>query len=89
MLVSWAVPKGVPDDPARDHFARRTEDHPLAYAGFSGVIPRGEYGAGTVSIWDRGRYELVEWTPGEDKVVLHGRPVQRATPLYTPATTTG
>src|SRR5579859_2234108 len=73
VLVSWAVPKGVPDDPGRDHFARHTEDHPLSYAGFSGVIPRGEYGAGTVSIWDRGRYELVKWKPGEVKVVLHGR----------------
>ena len=82
VLVSWAVPKGVPDDPARDHFARRTEDHPLAYAGFSGVIPRGEYGAGTVSIWDRGRYELVKWTPGEVKVVLHGRRLSGGYALY-------
>ena len=82
VLVSWAVPKGVPDDPARDHFARRTEDHPLAYAGFSGVIPRGEYGAGTVSIWDRGRYELVKWTPREVKVVLHGRRLSGGYALY-------
>jgi bifunctional non-homologous end joining protein LigD len=76
------VPKGVPDDPARDHFARRTEDHPLAYAGFSGVIPRGEHGAGTVSIWDRGRYELVKWAPDEIKVVLHGRRLTGGYALY-------
>jgi bifunctional non-homologous end joining protein LigD len=82
VLASWAVPKGVPDDPARDHFARRTEDHPLAYAGFSGVIPRGEYGAGTVSIWDRGGYELVKWTPREVKVVLHGRRLSGGYALY-------
>ena len=82
VLASWAVPKGMPDDPARDHFARRTEDHPLAYAGFSGVIPRGEYGAGTVSIWDRGRYELVKWTPREVKVVLHGRRLSGGYALY-------
>ena len=82
VLVSWAVPKGVPDDPARDHFARRTEDHPLAYAGFSGVIPRGEYGAGTVTITDRGRYELVKWAPGEVKVVLHGSRLSGGYALY-------
>jgi bifunctional non-homologous end joining protein LigD len=73
VLVSWAVPKGIPEDPAWDHFARQTEDHPLEYADFSGTIPRGEYGAGTVTIWDRGRYELLKWSPGEIKVILHGR----------------
>jgi bifunctional non-homologous end joining protein LigD len=73
VLVSWAVPKGIPDDPGRNHLAKHTEDHPLAYADFAGVIPRGQYGAGTMSIWDRGRYELVKWAPDEVKVVLHGR----------------
>jgi bifunctional non-homologous end joining protein LigD len=82
VLASWAVPKGVPDDPAHDHFARRTEDHPLAYAAFSGVIPRGEYGAGTVSIWDSGRHELVKWTPREVKVVLHGHRLSGGYALY-------
>src|SRR5574340_1702888 len=51
VLVSWAVPKGMPDDPAVNHFAAHTEDHPMEYAGFSGRIPDGEYGAGTVTIW--------------------------------------
>ncbi len=82
VLVSWAAPKGVPDDPAHDHFARHTEDHPLAYAEFSGTIPRGEYGAGTVSITDRGSYELVKWKPGEVKVVLHGRRLSGGYALY-------
>ncbi len=82
VLVSWAVPKGIPEDPGRDHFARHTEDHPLDYAGFSGVIPRGEYGAGTMTIWDRGRYEVVKWQPGEVKVVLHGRRLSGGYTLY-------
>ncbi len=73
VLVSWAVPKGIPDDPGRNHLAVHTEDHPLAYADFSGEIPRGQYGAGTMTIWDRGRYEVVKWAPGEVKVVLRGR----------------
>src|SRR5216683_5322344 len=73
VLVSWAVPKGVPDDPAVNHFAAHTEDHPMEYAGFSGRIPDGEYGAGAVTIWDRGTFEAVKWTDSEVKVVLHGR----------------
>jgi bifunctional non-homologous end joining protein LigD len=73
VLVSWAVPKGVPDDPAVNHFAVHTEDHPLEYASFAGEIPAGEYGAGTVMIWDRGTFETVKWTGSEIKVVLHGR----------------
>ena len=73
VLVSWAVPKGVPDDPAVNHFAAHTEDHPLEYASFAGRIPAGEYGAGTVTIWDRGTFDAVKWTDREVKVVLHGR----------------
>jgi bifunctional non-homologous end joining protein LigD len=60
VLASWAVPKGVPMEPGTQHLAVHVEDHPLDYATFEGEIPKGQYGAGTVEIWDRGTYELVE-----------------------------
>jgi bifunctional non-homologous end joining protein LigD len=72
VLVSWALPKGVPQDPATNHLAVHTEDHPLEYRSFEGDIPKGEYGGGRVSIWDHGDYELEKWTETEVKVVLHG-----------------
>jgi bifunctional non-homologous end joining protein LigD len=59
-LASWAVPKGVPVEPGQQHLAVHVEDHPLDYATFEGEIPKGEYGAGTVEIWDTGTYELLE-----------------------------
>ena len=82
VLVSWALPKGVPDDPAVNHLAVHTEDHPLEYGGFSGTIPRGEYGAGSVTIWDHGRYETVKWARDEVKVTLHGQRVQGGYVLF-------
>ena len=72
VLVSWAVPKGLPLDPATNHLAVHTEDHPLEYADFAGDIPEGEYGGGAVTIWDRGTYECEKWSDREVKVVLHG-----------------
>jgi DNA ligase D-like protein (predicted 3'-phosphoesterase) len=72
VLVSWALPKGVPDDPKTNHLAVHTEDHPLEYATFAGEIPQGEYGGGQVKIWDRGTYETEKWTDREVKIVLHG-----------------
>ncbi|HET9460671.1 MAG TPA: DNA ligase D [Gaiellaceae bacterium] len=72
-LASWAVPKGVPLRRGERHLAVHVEDHPLEYAEFEGTIPAGEYGAGTVEIWDRGRYELVEEKrDGGLTVRLHG-----------------
>jgi bifunctional non-homologous end joining protein LigD len=72
VLVSWAVPRGLPLDPGTNHLAVHTEDHPLDYAAFAGEIPKGEYGGGRVLIWDRGTYETEEWTDSKVKVVLHG-----------------
>ena len=72
VLVSWAVPKGLPLDPGRNNLAKQTEDHPMAYATFEGDIPKGEYGGGRVTVWDSGTYELEKWTDKEVKVVLHG-----------------
>ncbi|HEY4349119.1 MAG TPA: DNA polymerase ligase N-terminal domain-containing protein, partial [Gaiellaceae bacterium] len=59
-LASWAVPKGVPLEPGGRALAVHVEDHPLEYATFAGEIPAGQYGAGTVEIWDHGTYELIE-----------------------------
>ena len=73
VLASWAVPKGVPLEPGTQNLAVHVEDHPLSYATFEGEIPKGNYGAGTVEIWDHGTYELVEEKPnGGLTVHLHG-----------------
>ena len=83
VLVSWALPKNLPDTPAVNHLAVHTEDHPLEYATFEGSIPKGEYGAGEVVVWDSGIYEAEKFhvpvgsagTGGEVIVDLHGRRV--------------
>src|SRR5437763_7413692 len=72
-LASWAVPKGVPLEPGARALAVHVEDHPLDYATFEGEIPKGNYGAGSVEIWDHGTYELVEEKrDGGLTVRLHG-----------------
>jgi bifunctional non-homologous end joining protein LigD len=72
VLVSWALPKGLPLDPSQNRLAVHTEDHPMDYAGFQGEIPAGEYGGGAVTVWDSGRYDLEKWSDREVAVVIHG-----------------
>jgi bifunctional non-homologous end joining protein LigD len=73
-LASWAVPKGVPLEPGQQHLAVHVEDHPIEYATFEGEIPKGQYGAGSVEIWDNGTYELLEEKKdGGLTVRLHGK----------------
>ena len=74
VLVSWAVPRGVPHSYKRNNLAVMTEDHPMEYATFEGTIPAGEYGGGTVTIWDDGRYDLEKWRDDEIIATLEGRP---------------
>lgn len=78
-LASWAVPRGPSLNPTDKRLAIMTEDHPLEYADFEGVIPAGHYGAGPAMIWDRGRYHLSSDSPaseqlarGELKFVMYG-----------------
>src|SRR4051812_42474335 len=68
VAASWAIPNGIPLDPEEDRKAVHTEDHPLEYLDFEGEIPKGQYGAGTMRIWDRGTYDCHTWEAG--KVVL-------------------
>ena len=78
VLVSWAIPKGPTHNPAERRLAAHVEDHPVSYYDFEGTIPKGEYGGGTVMVWDWGTFELEESTPaeslrrGEVKFRLHG-----------------
>ena len=76
VLVSWAVPKGIPPDPKQNHLAVHVEDHPLSYIDFAGEIPEGNYGAGEVTVWDKGTYEEIKWSDREVMAVLHGKRVE-------------
>ena len=85
VLKSWAVPKGPPEEPGPRRLAVQVEDHPVGYIDFEGTIPSG-YGAGTVKIWDQGRFELESRAPGKLVFRLHGR---RLNGRYSLVRTTG
>ena len=76
VMVSWAVPKGIPEEPGDRRLAIQTEDHPLEYGGFEGAIPRGQYGAGSVEILDRGFYVPVKWLDDKIEFVLAGERIK-------------
>jgi len=83
VLVSWAVPKGPSTDPKEKNLAIRTEDHPLEYANFEGIIPEDQYGGGTVIVWDKGNYEnqadvnmSEALREGKIKIWLRGKKIQ-------------
>ena len=69
VLKSWVIPKSPPEKRGTKRLAIQTEDHPIDYANFEGVLPEGSYGAGTVEIWDKGTYEIEE--NEKDKIVIH------------------
>ena len=90
VLVSWALPRGVPGDPDADRLAVHTEDHPLDYLDFAGEIPKGEYGGGKMTIWDSGTYEAEKWEEAKVVVRLRRRAGPRAaTRCFRPAARTG
>ncbi len=82
VLVSWAVPKGIPADPKRNRLAVHVEDHPLGYIDFAGEIPAGSYGAGEVRIWDAGSYECHKFRDDEVIVTFHGERLEGKYALF-------
>ena len=100
VLKSWAVPKGPSTDPKDKRLAVPTEDHPMEYATFEGIIPEGEYGAGTVMVWDIGTFENIKhkdgkpisleqsYKNGQIEILLHGTKLEGAYTLIRLATGT-
>jgi bifunctional non-homologous end joining protein LigD len=82
VLASWAIPKGMPEEPKVNHIAPHTEDHPLSYLDFEGEIPPGSYGAGTMRIWDAGTYDCLKWEPRKIEVALHGARIDARYALF-------
>lgn len=82
VAASWAIPNGIPETPEENRKAVHTEDHPLEYLDWEGEIPQGEYGAGTMKIWDSGTYELEKWEPGKVMVDFHGERLQGRYALF-------
>lgn len=86
VLKSWAVPKGPPEKKGEKRLAVAVENHPVAYLNFQGTIPEGEYGAGTVEIWDRGKFTLLERTKDRIKIELNGEKLKGVYTLVQPKT---
>ena len=82
VLVSFAVPNALPVEPGRNHLAVHTEDHPLRYLDFHGEIPEGSYGAGTMTIWDHGTYDILKWEPRKIEIHLRGERVDARYALF-------
>ncbi len=82
VLVSWALPRGVPQDPAENRLAVHTEDHPLDYFDFEGEIPKGEYGGGSVTRWDSGTYVTEKWEDRKVVIRLSGERVEGRYSLF-------
>jgi len=82
VAVSWAIPNGLPEAPKDNRLAVRTEDHPLEYLEFEGDIPKGEYGAGKMRIWDHGTYEVLKWEPRKVEVRFDGERLQGRYALF-------
>jgi bifunctional non-homologous end joining protein LigD len=82
VAVSWAIPNGLPEVPKDNRLAVHTEDHPLEYLDFEGDIPKGEYGAGSMRVWDRGTYEELKWEPRKVEVRFHGERLQGRYALF-------
>jgi bifunctional non-homologous end joining protein LigD len=80
--ASWAIPNGIPESPEENRKAVHTEDHPLEYLSWEGEIPKGEYGAGTMKVWDSGTYELEKWEKGKVVVDFHGDRLQGRYALF-------
>jgi bifunctional non-homologous end joining protein LigD len=82
VAVSWAIPNGLPEVPKDNRLAVHTEDHPLEYLEFEGDIPKGEYGAGKMRIWDHGTYEELKWEPRKVEVRFNGERLQGRYALF-------
>lgn len=82
VLQSWAVPKGIPKTAGEKRLAVQTEDHPIEYGKFEGAIPEGHYGAGSVEIWDTGRYTMIERKDKSLKFALNGNKLKGVYVLF-------
>jgi bifunctional non-homologous end joining protein LigD len=72
VFKSWAVPKGIPEQPGVKRLAIQVEDHDISFGDFEGDLPVGQYGAGKIRVWDKGTYDFDEWTDQRIAITLHG-----------------